>query len=247
MRGFCNEAWVTVALSDTDVPRALTLSWSLKDVLTTRKLVVIASSQLSKSLKESLHLGFDFVFYLQPDLKPDGISEYDFGKLTAFTLVSFEKIALVSPDMMVTRNCDELFDGKVKEGMIWMENREVPAAVIKPSIKTYNALLKAIREKRRYAAAANFPNKLDSLQCGIISLKNGLFAGEENDVCIVNLEGISIEELKAKKDLGVIEKVVLERWEGILNSYVHPLLQQNSLSTIMADNPTENGTRNSLL
>ncbi|CAL8130879.1 unnamed protein product [Orchesella dallaii] len=207
MRGFYNEAWVTFALSDIDVPRALTLSWSLKHVLTTRKLVVIASPQLSRSLKESLHLGFDFVFYLQPDLKPDGISEYDFGKLTAFTLISFEKIALVSSNMMVTRNCDELFDGKVKEGMIWMENREVPVAVIKPSINTNNALLKAIQEKRRNAAAANFSNTVNSLQCGIISLKNGFFVGEEKDVCIVNLEGISIEELKAKKNLGVLESV----------------------------------------
>jgi len=96
-----SEAWVTYALSDKDVQGALTLSCSMMRVLTTKNLVVIASQKLSTSMKQALHLGFDFVFYLQEDLNTAGLEIEDFVKLWALTLASFSRVVFLSPKMLV--------------------------------------------------------------------------------------------------------------------------------------------------
>ncbi|CAL8084799.1 unnamed protein product [Orchesella dallaii] len=148
MRDCPNEAWVTFALHDQDVYDALTFSFSLKRVLTTKKLAVMTSSKLSPFLKQALHHGFDFVFYLQDDLNTSGLPETDFVKLSALTLASFGKILFLSPKMMVLRNCDELFDLETNEDEVdpvQKENDDVSIFLAKPCFITYTAVLEALK------------------------------------------------------------------------------------------------------
>jgi len=98
-----SQAWLTFALTDDSVPKALTLCFSLKRVMTTRKLAVLVSPKVSPALREALHLSFDHLFYHLDldDQNKAGLKDEEFAKLSALTLKSFEKIVVLEPSVMV--------------------------------------------------------------------------------------------------------------------------------------------------
>jgi len=96
-----SQAWLTFALTDDSVPKALTLCLSLRRVMTSRKLVVLVSPSVSPPLREALHLSFDHLYYLEYLRNQNGLKDADFAKLSGLTLKSFEKIVVLEPTMMV--------------------------------------------------------------------------------------------------------------------------------------------------
>ncbi|ODM89052.1 Glycogenin-1 [Orchesella cincta] len=134
MQGICGEVWLTSALTDDEVPNALTLCCSLRRVLTSRKIAVIYSSKVSKALKEALNYGFDFLFHLEEDRNSAGLKNEDFVKLFALTLKSFDKCVFMSPNMLVVKNCDELLDqGKDNfQQFIWTEKGDTSVILLRP-------------------------------------------------------------------------------------------------------------------
>ncbi|CAL8146466.1 unnamed protein product [Orchesella dallaii] len=97
-----NTVWLTFALSDSDVPNALILCFSLRRVLTPKPLAVIVSPKVSRVLREALSYGFDFLFTLDEERNTVGLENEDFVKLFALTLQGFEKCVMLSPNMLVS-------------------------------------------------------------------------------------------------------------------------------------------------
>jgi len=96
-----SQLWLTYAVTDDDVEKALTLCVSMKKAMTTRKLAVLVSNKISASLRKALHLGFDLLFPIEEEWNTAGLSDEEFAKLFALTLKSFEKIVVLDPTMLV--------------------------------------------------------------------------------------------------------------------------------------------------
>ncbi|CAL8085493.1 unnamed protein product [Orchesella dallaii] len=94
--------WLTFALSDSDVPNALILCFSLRRVFTPKRLAVIVSPSVSKVLREALSYEFDFIFTLDEERNTAELENEDFVKLFALTLQGFEKCVMLSPNMLVS-------------------------------------------------------------------------------------------------------------------------------------------------
>ncbi|CAL8084834.1 unnamed protein product [Orchesella dallaii] len=156
MKDYTNQLWLTSALSDDDVPGALTLCFSLRKVLTSRKVAVIYSRKVTRALREALNFGFDYVFCLEDDRNTAGLKDEEFVKLFALTLKSFEKCAMLSPNMLVLKNCDELLDDVVEEvkekeriqqQLVWTKNGDTSIFLLRPSIPIFMCLMEALRHR----------------------------------------------------------------------------------------------------
>lgn len=138
--------WVTSAVRNEDVKGALSLSYSLRRAYTNRKIVVIASSQLTAHFKEALAIGFDMVFYLEENLNTASMNLHDFAKLYALrALRSFDKCVFVSHSMLAVKNCDDIFSTKGFDdatGVMLVENDENASVFLfKPSISHFESIL----------------------------------------------------------------------------------------------------------
>ncbi|CAL8085188.1 unnamed protein product [Orchesella dallaii] len=141
-----NQIWVTYALSEEDVPKALTLCTSLRKVLTWRKVGVIVSQKLgSHPWRECLSEAFDFYFELEEHRNTKGLKENDFVKLFPLTLKSFEKILVLAPNMLVIKQCDKLFDeeqeGNGNQEFVLTRENGMSIFLVKPSPKIFNVLM----------------------------------------------------------------------------------------------------------
>ncbi|CAL8084802.1 unnamed protein product [Orchesella dallaii] len=107
-----SQVWLTYVLNDLDVPKALTLYFSMKRVFTSRKLAVFVSHNVSVSKREVLHQVFDFFFYLEKERNTAGLKDEEFVKLSTFSLKCFEKV--VKSTVLLQRvgeNLSGLFKG----------------------------------------------------------------------------------------------------------------------------------------
>ncbi|CAL8143509.1 unnamed protein product [Orchesella dallaii] len=144
-----SEVWVTFALTKADVAQALTLCFSLKRVLTFRKIVVIVSKKLSTPLIMSLHQSFDYLFYLEEGRNMVELKEIDFVKLFPLTLKAFEMCVFLSPNMLAVGNSDKIFDecrNLSFSGYLLPEASGLDIFVMRPSLKVFENLTKGLLE-----------------------------------------------------------------------------------------------------
>ncbi|CAL8093606.1 unnamed protein product [Orchesella dallaii] len=138
------QAWVTSAVDDKAVRKAVVLAGSLRRVRTGNKLAVLTSLAVSKDLREKLKDVFDLVVLLEQET-PNGLSLEDYAKIQGFSLLVFSKCVYLSPDTLVLKNCDEIFD-KYTTFAVLGENGEVDSSVyaFSPSLEYSRALEKII-------------------------------------------------------------------------------------------------------
>ncbi|CAL8085469.1 unnamed protein product [Orchesella dallaii] len=201
-----NRVWLTYVLSDSDVPNALTLCFSLRRVLTSRRLAVIVSPKVSRVSREALSYGFDFVFTLDEERNTAGLENEDFVKLFALTLQGFEKCVMLSPNMLVVKNCDELLDKEedVQQTFVFAENGDSSILRLRPSLQVFNCLLKQLA-KRNGTGVDSILKKWLSDQTSQLTFiddkynqhlhEKASFLREEKNIAIVNLKNKTPHEL----------------------------------------------------
>ncbi|CAL8143502.1 unnamed protein product [Orchesella dallaii] len=144
-----SEIWLTFALTKADVAQALTLCFSLKRVLTFRKIGVIVPKKLSTPLIMALHQSFDYLFYLEGGRNTVELKEADFVTLFPLTLKAFEMCVFLSPKMLAVNNSDKIFDecrNLSFSGFLLMETAGLDMFVMRPSLKVFENLTKGLLE-----------------------------------------------------------------------------------------------------
>ncbi|CAL8087624.1 unnamed protein product, partial [Orchesella dallaii] len=144
-----SQIWLTAVLTDFDVSGALTLCFSLKRLLTTRKIGVIVSKKVSKDIKELLRHTFDFFFFLDEERNTEELKEDDFVKVFTLSLKPFEKCVFLAPTMMAIKNCDEIFDDfdPTRQVFLTGERDGMDIFVVQPSVQNFNLLMASLRER----------------------------------------------------------------------------------------------------
>ncbi|CAL8084934.1 unnamed protein product [Orchesella dallaii] len=218
-----NQAWVTSALADSDVPKALTLCFSLKRTLTSRKVVVIVSQKLSPSMKEVLHLGFDQLFYLDEDWNTANLKCEEFVKVFTLTLKSFEKLVFLEPAMLVMKNSDEIFAEFGKDStsdcelqpFLWVENGDNSVFGVRPCHPVFKTLMKGLMSKNGMIVEKYLRNWsknqvekcqfLDAKHNRLMSPQTGTLLGFENEVSIIKMASGCMKRKTGK--FGILEQV----------------------------------------
>ncbi|CAL8084892.1 unnamed protein product [Orchesella dallaii] len=247
MTGFSGQIWLTSALTDEDVPNALTLCCSLKRVFTSRKIAVIYSSKVSKNLKEALNYGFDFLFHLEEDWNTTGLKNEEFVKLFPLTLKSFEKCAYLSPNMLVLKNCDELLDqdNENPQQFIWTEKGDTSIFIARPSLQAFHTLMQGLQARNGHSVDHYLRSWItnQTTECRfieekynrLISPQNGMLVGYEKDISIVNLGTTKISGEISNSNGLIIEKIQQLR-QHLYEHDVHPILTFKS--TVSSTLPT---------
>ena len=109
--------WATLITNKKYLPGLLTLDFSLKESGTKYPLIALYTDQFPKEGQQALSLrgiATRRVEYVNPASQKDFSNDprfYDtWTKLTAFSLVEYERVVLLDSDMLVRRNMDELMD-----------------------------------------------------------------------------------------------------------------------------------------
>ncbi|XP_020037858.2 glycogenin-2 [Castor canadensis] len=149
-----DQAFVTLASTDTYCQGALVLAQSLRDHGTTRKLVVLVTPQVSTLLRVILSRLFDEVvdvnlmdsgdlvhlsFLRRPDL---GVT---LTKLHCWTLTQYRKCVFLDANTLVLGNVDELFDRAELSAAPdpgWPDCFNSGVFVFEPSLETHGLLLR---------------------------------------------------------------------------------------------------------
>ncbi|GFW08060.1 glycogenin-1 [Trichonephila clavipes] len=147
------QAFVTCATNDTYALGALVLAQSLRNVQTSRKLAVIITPDVSDKIKGLLRNSFDVVkevdvldsrdetnlaLLTRPDL---GVT---FTKFNCWRLTQFQKCVFLDADIIVIKNCDELFERDELSAVPdvgWPDCFNSGVFVYKPSEETFKAIL----------------------------------------------------------------------------------------------------------
>ncbi|CAL8084790.1 unnamed protein product [Orchesella dallaii] len=234
-----SQLWLTYALSDPDVPEALTLYFSMKKVFTNRKLGVFLSRKVSTSLKEALHHVFDMVFYLEDDRNTAGLSDKEFAMVSTFSLKCFEKVVFLEPTMMAIKNLDNIFND-YDEPMEFVASElgqgdvsDLPIFIARPCSHVFKDLMAALQTKNgrgvvtllrlwagKHAEIVSvFLDKKYSFQ---VSPRYD-FIGCDNIVpSLANVVGISLEP--NLETFGFYAQCVLKQRKHVYNECVKPLL-----------------------
>ncbi|KAK7866807.1 hypothetical protein R5R35_005240 [Gryllus longicercus] len=146
-------SWVTLATNDTYSLGALVLARSLRRVSTNHNLTVMVTPGVSAAMRAQLASVFNVLeevnildskdeknlaLLTRPEL---GIT---FTKLHCWRLTQFSKCVFLDADVMVLKNCDELFDREelsAAPDVGWPDCFNSGVFVYRPSIETYNALI----------------------------------------------------------------------------------------------------------
>ncbi|CAL8146751.1 unnamed protein product [Orchesella dallaii] len=145
-----SQLWLTSALSDDDVAKALTLCFSLRKTMTTRKIGVIVCKQVSPTLRKILLRTFDIFLHLEEDDNSAGLEMEEFVKLYALTLKWFEKIVYFKPTMLAMKNSDEIFHENEQDtgkNCEWTEGENASVLLVKPSLETFGLLMKGLQAR----------------------------------------------------------------------------------------------------
>ncbi|XP_051873459.1 glycogenin-1a isoform X2 [Pristis pectinata] len=154
-----DQAFVTLATNDLYGKGALVLGTSLRNHKTTRKLVILLTPQVSNNIRSVLERVFDEVIlvdvldskdsaHLAMIKRPElGVT---FTKLHCWALTQYSKCIFMDADTLVLCNIDELFDREELSAAPdpgWPDCFNTGVFVYRPSIETYNELLRFSTEK----------------------------------------------------------------------------------------------------
>ncbi|CAO1341264.1 unnamed protein product [Diamesa serratosioi] len=146
-------AWVTLATNDSYSLGALVVGYSLKKVSTQHQLAVLITPGVSQAMQNKLKSVFDVVQLVnvldskdsanlavlkRPEL---GIT---FTKLHCWNLTQFEKCVFLDADVLVLRNCDELFEREelsASPDVGWPDCFNSGVFVFTPNVNTYGKLI----------------------------------------------------------------------------------------------------------
>ncbi|XP_023661580.1 glycogenin-1-like [Paramormyrops kingsleyae] len=153
-----DQAFVTLATSDSYAKGALVLGRSLRDHRTTRNLAVLLGPHVSEPFREALRRIFDEVRLV--DVMDSGDSAHlalmkrpdlgvTFTKLHCWTLTHYSKCVFMDADTMVLSNVDELFEREELSAAPdpgWPDCFNSGVFVFRPSNETYGKLLQYCTE-----------------------------------------------------------------------------------------------------
>ncbi|CAL8087668.1 unnamed protein product [Orchesella dallaii] len=230
MRGFHQQLWVTAALSDEDVPTALTLSFSMREAMSNRKIGVIISPAVSPSFMALVDQCFDIVFPLHENWNKASLPTDQFAKLFTFTLKSFKKCVFLEPTMLIIKNADEIFEEYEDFTRVFFPNGDNSFVfMVKPSVSAFRDIMNAlISEKENGASFQHLVKKLTSEN----DCKNNFFSEKYNhSLSSRNNEDIFIAHLPLDwgmemdwNKLSVFEQIVFKKYKNIYQNNVLPML-----------------------
>ncbi|XP_039096921.1 glycogenin-1 isoform X2 [Hyaena hyaena] len=154
-----DQAFVTLTTNDAYAKGALVLGSSLKQHGTTRKLAVLATPQVSDSMRKILETIFDEVITV--DVLDSGDSAHltlmrrpELGvtltKLHCWSLTQYSKCVFMDADTLVLANIDDLFEREELSAAPdpgWPDCFNSGVFVYQPSVETYNQLLHLASEQ----------------------------------------------------------------------------------------------------
>ncbi|KAL4823866.1 hypothetical protein H8958_010067, partial [Nasalis larvatus] len=154
-----DQAFVTLTTNDAYAKGALVLGSSLKQHRTTRRLVVLATPQVSDSMRKVLETVFDEVIMV--DVLDSGDSAHltlmkrpELGvtltKLHCWSLTQYSKCVFMDADTLVLANIDDLFEREELSAAPdpgWPDCFNSGVFVYQPSVETYNQLLRLASEQ----------------------------------------------------------------------------------------------------
>ncbi|XP_077899612.1 glycogenin-1 isoform X3 [Ictidomys tridecemlineatus] len=160
-----DQAFVTLTTNDAYAKGALVLGSSLKQHRTTRRLVVLATPQVSDSMRRALETIFDEVIMV--DVLDSGDSAHltlmkrpELGvtltKLHCWSLTQYSKCVFMDADTLVLTNIDDLFEREELSAAPdpgWPDCFNSGVFVYQPSVETYNQLLRLASEQGSFDAA----------------------------------------------------------------------------------------------
>ncbi|CAL8147123.1 unnamed protein product [Orchesella dallaii] len=204
-----SQVWLTYVLTDLDVPKALTLCFSLKKVFTSRKLAVLVSPNVSPAMRELVRHAFDFLFSLEEGLNTAGLTNEEFVKVSAFTLKCFGKVAFLEPTVFAVKNSDDIFDNyQVSSGVLPTEagqddiryiDDDLSIFVAKPCLQVFQALMNSLKTKTKNGTGVDLKsrflvttkltfNQVEMKYSGKLSETRTAFLRNESDVSLVNID-----------------------------------------------------------
>ncbi|XP_074763847.1 glycogenin-2 isoform X3 [Athene noctua] len=153
-----DQAFVTLATNDVYCQGALVLGQSLRNHMTSRKLAVLTTPEVSSGMRSVLHSVFDEVVEVDALDSADSVRlalmqrpelGVTFTKLHCWTLTHYSKCVFMDADTLVLCNVDELFDREefsAAPDSGWPDCFNSGVFVFRPSLKTYNLLLRFAAE-----------------------------------------------------------------------------------------------------
>jgi glycogenin len=154
-----SEAFVTLATSDGYALGALVLGQSLREVATSRSLVVMISKNLSDLLRRALESTFDEVVLVEELNSNDGehlrlLARPELGvtftKLNCWLLDKYTKCVFLDADVFVLRSIDDLFEREefsAAPDAGWPDCFNSGVFVYRPSKATYRQLISFASEQ----------------------------------------------------------------------------------------------------
>ncbi|CAD5118816.1 DgyrCDS7496 [Dimorphilus gyrociliatus] len=148
------EAYVTLCTNDSYAIGVLVWVESLKEVGTTRQIVVMITNGLSQKMKEQLAESADKVVEVnvldsRDNVNLDLLARPDLGvtftKLHCWRLTEYDKCVFMDADTLVLKNIDDLFEKEEFSAAPdpgWPDCFNSGVYVYKPSLETYQKLLK---------------------------------------------------------------------------------------------------------
>lgn len=122
-----DKIWTTLLTRESYIPGVLVMAKSLQNVGSKYPFVVMITSSLEQSAKDTL-AKHSIPTYDIENLSPKSLAEKTYGadhrfkdtwtKLQAFAMVQCKRVVMVDSDMLVRRNMDELFDMDLEKGHI---------------------------------------------------------------------------------------------------------------------------------
>ncbi|KFV68964.1 Glycogenin-1, partial [Dryobates pubescens] len=153
-----DQAFVTLATNDVYCQGALVLGQSLRNHTTSRKLAVLITPEVSSGMRSVLCSVFDEVVEVDTLDSADSVRlalmqrpelGVTFSKLHCWTLTHYSKCVFMDADTLVLCNVDELFDREefsAAPDSGWPDCFNSGVFVFRPSLKTYNLLLRFAAE-----------------------------------------------------------------------------------------------------
>ncbi|XP_042644280.1 glycogenin-2 isoform X5 [Tyto alba] len=153
-----DQAFVTLATDDVYCQGALVLGQSLRNHMTSRKLAVLITPEVSSRMRSALRSVFDEVIVVDVLDSADSVRlalmqrpelGVTFTKLHCWTLTHYSKCVFMDADTLVLCNVDELFDREefsAAPDSGWPDCFNSGVFVFRPSLKTYSLLLQFAAE-----------------------------------------------------------------------------------------------------
>ncbi|CAN7937285.1 unnamed protein product, partial [Ixodes hexagonus] len=153
-----DEGFVTLATNDVYAFGALVLAYSLRDVNTSKKLIVLVTRDVGVVMRHLLSQVFDDIQQVTllcgkdllgcPERDRDNVRA-SFTKLHSWRMAGLSKGVFLDADTLALANCDELFQRRELSAAPlrgWPDLFDTGVFVFKPSAKTYGLVMKHARD-----------------------------------------------------------------------------------------------------